>query len=280
MKTILHATDFSENAIEALKYAHTLCLKMNASLYVIHVFDTSTLSSDLNETYLLPFKETLEQKNKKLKQFCETHLGSNYKTTQLKMNAVEHKNVAKGIISKVKEINASIIVTGAKGKSALEELLTGNTIKQLIEKAPCPVLIIPKHTKLQKLETIVYATDFEEEDISAIFKLTQIAKIFNATIKVVHVSSKKETHGLQEMEWFKELLKQKVTYEKLEFDLLFYEDTYDVLKAYLEEANADLLAMLEREKKDILKKIFHRDLVKKMGSKSTIPLISYNEVNY
>ena len=63
MKTILHATDYSENAIAALKFATELSIKLKSNLYVIHVFNTSTLSFDLNETYLLPFKETLKQKN-------------------------------------------------------------------------------------------------------------------------------------------------------------------------------------------------------------------------
>ena len=76
------------------------------------------------------------------------------------------------------------------------------------------------------------------------------------------------------------LLKQKVTYDKLEFDLLFYDDTYSFLRLYLEEIKADLLAMLERDEKDLFKKIFHKDLVKRMESVSAIPLISYNEINY
>ncbi|RXP63579.1 universal stress protein [Lutibacter sp. HS1-25] len=280
MNTILHATDFSENAIAALKYAHALSLKTNASLYVIHVFDMSSLSSDLNSDFLLPPKATFEQKREKLKQFCKTHLENQDLTKQLKMIAVENKNSATGIISKALEINPSLIVTGAKGESTFEELLTGNnTVKQLIEKAPFPVLTIPKDITLNQLETLVYATDFEEEDINAIFKLSQIAKIFDATIKIVHVSSKNESYGQQEMEWFKELINEKITYDKLDFDLIFSEDIYDILKIYLTKINADLLAMLERSKKDFIKKIFHQDLVKKMEYTSAIPLLSYNQIN-
>ena len=280
MKTILHATDFSENAIAALKYAHTLSNKIQASLYVIHVFDNSTLSADLNENFLLHPKEILNQKNEILKEFCETHLKTQFDNVQLKTESFENNNIVTGIISKANEINASLIVVGMKGKSVIEEILLGSTTNQLIKKAPFPILTIPINTELNRLKTIVYATDFEEEDISAIFKLTQIAKVFNATIKIVHISPSKDTNGLQEMEWFKELLKQKVTYDKLEFDSLFYDDTYNFLRLYLEEIKADLLAMLERDEKGLFKKIFHRDLVKRMESVSAIPLISYNEINY
>lgn len=280
MKTILHATDYSENAIAALKFATELSIKLKSNLYVIHVFNTSTLSSDLNETYLLPFKETLKQKNDVLKEFCETHMKNQVEATNLKTEAFENSNIVDGIISKADELFASLIVTGMQGKSAIKELLMGSITKKLIEKAPCPVLAIPLNAALNKLETIVYATDFEEEDISAIFRLAKIAEIFNATIKIVHISAKKDSYGHQEMEWFKELLKQKVTYEKLEFDLIFSDDTFTILKLYLDEVKPDLLAMLEREKRDFIKKIFHRDMVKRMESVSTIPIISYNEINY
>jgi nucleotide-binding universal stress UspA family protein len=280
MKTILHATDFSANAIDSLKYAAELSIKTQGRLFVIHVFDTSLLSSDLNETYLLPYTETLQQKNKKLLEFCETHLKSILNKLLITTIAVENSNVVTGIISKATELNASIIVVGMQGKSIIETLILGSTTKQLIKKSPFPILSIPAGCLLNNLETIVYATDFEEEDISAISKLSQLANVFNATIKIVHISPVKNKNGVQEMEWFKEILKQKVDYNNLEFELLFFDDTYNVLKMYIKEVNADLLAMLERNKKDIIKHLFHRDLVERMESESTIPLISFNEIYF
>ena len=282
MKTILHPTDFSENAISALKYAHMLSKKMEANLYVIHIFNASTLSSDLNETYLLPFKETFERKSEKLKKYCETNLDTLSATDQLKTEAIENANTVTGIIAKANEINASLIVVGMKGKNTLETIFIGSTTNKLIKKSPFPTLVIPPNTLLNRLETIVYATDFEEEDISAIFKLSQIAQLFNATIKIVHISLEKNAYTNEEMDWFKELLLQKVTYTKLKFELISSEDedTFTSLRSYLIASKADLLAMLEREEKNITKQLFHRDLVKRMESLGAIPLISYNEINY
>ena len=63
-------------------------------------------------------------------------------------------------------------------------------------------------------------------------------------------------------------------------ELLFSEEIFPVLYDYLHEVKADLIAMLERGEKGLAKKIFHRDLVKKMESMSDIPLISFNDINY
>jgi len=72
----------------------------------------------------------------------------------------------------------------------------------------------------------------------------------------------------------------KVTYKKIDFKVLFSEEIFNTLKSYLDSNNADMVAMLEREKSGFLKKLFHRDLVKEMESFGKIPLLSFNEANY
>jgi len=52
------------------------------------------------------------------------------------------------------------------------------------------------------------------------------------------------------------------------------------LKSYIDNKEADMVAMLEREKSGFLKKLFHRDLVKEMESFGKVPLLSFNEANY
>lgn len=280
MKTIIHATDFSQNAITALKYAYALSKKINASLWVIHIFDSTRLSSNLDEPYLFTKEELKEQKELKIKNLCIEHLETNFEKKNFQIEAIENSSVVNGIISKTDELYASLIITGMKGKSDLKDFLMGNTTKVLIEKAPCPVLAIPENAFLNNIETIVYASDFEQEDISAIYRLAEIAKIFKAKIKIIHISTKKEYNAEEQMQWFKEILEQKVSYKKIEYALFYSDDIFNFLKIYLTEVNADLVAMLERKKKGLVKKLFHTDLVKKMKNQSNVPLISFNEVNY
>ena len=280
MKTIIHATDFSKNAATALKYAHVLCRKLKARLRIIHVYDSTTMSSDLGETYFLPKKELSKKKNDTLKEYCISILGDDFKKTKIDIESIENTSVIKGIIEKAIKLNASIIITGMKGRNALADFFIGSTTKQLIEKAPCPVLAVPHNSVLKNIKTIVYASDFEEEDISAISELADIAKVFNARIKIVHISSENEKNGQNEMEWFKEMVEQHLNYKALEFEIYNSDDIFNFLKIYLEEIEADMVAMLEREKRSLGKKLFHTDLVKKMEQQSLIPLISFNETNY
>ncbi|WP_430682055.1 universal stress protein [Maribacter aestuarii] len=66
-----------------------------------------------------------------------------------------------------------------------------------------------KHEKFQEYKKIVYATDFEEDDILAIQRLVEIAQPLNAEINVVHISTKDELKGNVRMEWLKKSYKKK-----------------------------------------------------------------------
>jgi|TARA_R110000868_G_scaffold93190_2_gene258093 nucleotide-binding universal stress UspA family protein len=281
MKTLLYATDYSENSASALKFAYALSGLLGNRLVVTHVFEDSNII-DMEELDDQPLLEgnVFKLQRSKLEQFCSKHLDSKWDSPTIQLEAVQNKSVIKGIISKAEEWHAHMILVGTKGGSSLDELILGSTTKKLIERAPCPVMAIPADEDRFNIRTIVYATDFEEEDIHAIHKLTEIAKPLSAKIKVVHISTNEEYAGDLLMEWFKEMLKTKVDYPEIEFELLFSADVFETLRVYLGVVNADIIVMLEREKKGFLKKWFHKDLVKKMEDYGRVSLMSFNEHNH
>ena len=280
MKTILFATDYSKNAVTAIKYAHRLSSKLGANLLVIHVYSLPMmLGLEFDIFYDELEKTTLKENNAKLKTFCKKHLGKDLAGMNVKTEAFENLSVAHGILVKAAKNKALMIVIGMKKESAIKELFMGDTSMTLIEKAPCPVLLVPKNAT-DDLSKIVYATDFEQEDIGAIFKLAQIANKFDAKITVIHIAPNINGDANIKMEWFKEMVEQKVTYKKIKFKVLFSEEIFGTLKLYLDSNNIDMVAMLEREKSGFLKKLFQRDMVKEMESFGKIPLLSFNEANY
>lgn len=282
MKTVLYTTDYSENSAAALKYAYKMSTQVGARLIITHVFDYPTVlgTKVLSEPFPNLEKDNFKMHRSKLEKFCAEHLGNEWDAPNIQLEIVENKSVIHGIISKATEWHAYLIVTGMKGGSTLREVVMGSTTKQLIEKAPCPILAIPADASYMPPKTIVYATDFEEEDIYAIQKLAEMAKQFDAEIKVVHISTKKEYPGETQMEWFKDMLKRKITYGRIVFELLLSEDIFDSLRIYLGDTGADLVVLLEREKKGLLKKWFHQDLVKKMESYGRVPLLSFRGSNH
>ncbi len=280
MKTILYATDYSENSVAALQFAHTLCKNLNGNLLVLHVFDLSvTIASTVSLSYSRKEIKAFMEHKERLNSFCEEYLGSEPDNLNITLKIIEGTPALESIINYANELNVDLIVVGKKGESAIKEALLGSTTAALIEKADCPVLAIPENVSKKEIKTIAYTAAFEEADVLAIKKLVGIAKQIKASIHVVHISTKDEYAGEEQMEWFKEMLQQRINYNKLDFELRFSEDVFSSLKQYLNDINPDLLVMLERQGHSLIKSIWHRDIVKRMMTESKFPLMTYHKKN-
>jgi len=278
MKTILCATDYSDNSISALKLADVLCDKLNADLHVIHVFDISaTFISTVSLAYARLEEAAFNNHREKLDAFCWKHLNLKKAKKRPVIHVVENSIESDGILEKAEKIKADLILVGMTGSNIVKDLFMGSTATALIEKSPVPVLSVPFNSGVTELSTIVYATAFEEADILAIEKISQFAAAFNSEIKLIHVSTKKEYSGEDQMQWFKEMLKEKVTYKNISFEFRLSDDILSTLKAYLKEVDAGILAMLEREGNTLIPNLWHFDLVKRMKLERLVPLLSFHK---
>lgn len=280
MKSILYATDYSMASVSAMRYAITLSNLLGMRLVITHVYDLPTILGTQLQT---PFpdlrKDTSQHERTRLTEFYEEYAGEMERPEEVIFEPVENMSVLSGIISKATDWHVRLIVVGMRGESLLKELVMGSTAKKLIDKAPCPVLTVPADHRFEKVTDLVYATDFEVEDLRALEKVVTLARLWDAHIRVVHVTMDKEYAGKSQMEWFKEMVAQKIDYDKIHYEVLESDNIIHSLKHYSSNSHAGMIAMLDRMEKGAAKKIFHRDLVKKMASSSRLPLLSFNERN-
>lgn len=280
MKTILYATDYSDNSISALHFAYGLSKELNHKMVVLHVYEVPlVLESTTSTTYVSNEVKAFVREKEKLALFCKKNLGNNPEKMNITINIAEHSPIWKGILEKAEEIEADLIVVGTKGDSRVRKYLLGSTTTKLMEKANCPIMAIPNNTPYRAIDTILYASDFEGSDIFIINDLVAFAKPLDAEIQVVHITNKDEKTSNEEMDWFKNMVHHKVRYEKLHFETHFGVDVFETLQKYANEINPDIIAILEREGNSLIKNLWHRDLVKRMNSETTYPLLSFNKKN-
>ncbi|MEK6152278.1 universal stress protein [Flavobacteriaceae bacterium 3-367] len=280
MKTILCATDYSESSVSALKFAKFLSDKLKADLVILHVYDIDTLVSPVSIAYARMQEEALAKHKAKLTAFCQDQLGTEPDGKKFRIVVDEHSLVWDGILEQREAVGAELIVIGTEGGSGLRRLLMGSTAKDLIHNASCPVLAVPPDALPTKIERMVYATAFEQADIYAIGKLVaQFARPLKIPLDLVHISTKGEYAGEDQMEWFKEMVQQQVDYENMSFQLQFSEDVFGSLADYITDVDAQLVAMLEREEQSFLRSLTHKDLVERMISKAGIPLLTFNKAH-
>lgn len=279
MRTILYATDYSENAAAALRYAYEISRKTDAQIVALNVFSLPAVfvgpgnAKQKFEVEKDVGKEALEQ----LRAFCEGILDDEKSKLNIRYEVREDKLTVHGITSMINQYEADLVVLGTRGENGFREAFIGSTAMGVIEKASCPVLTVPEEAVYGGFDRIAYATDFEDADVEAIKALTEIAMEFNAEMHVIHILSDREYEGSHNMDWFSQRIEEEVGYENTKFETLVRDDVYEAMNNYVRNRSISLIAMLEREKERLVDRWFHRDLVKRMEFNTIIPLLSFNE---
>lgn len=143
-KNIAFCTDFSENADQAFLVARDLASQFGATLNIIHVMVSFSLSPPVHATYMPieydpNFVEEVTQaaRNSINEKYldkvpegvqCHIHLLSGYAATE--------------ILRVVEEQKVDLIVMGSHGLTGLAHVLFGSTADRVVRRAPCSVLTV------------------------------------------------------------------------------------------------------------------------------------------
>lgn len=139
--TILVAIDFSENSDHAFNYALMLAKQFNANLVILHVINEPV---DLRGFYVPHISfEQLEQEieagaNNMMEKFCREKVTDFTNYSSILVTGIPCDE----IVSKSKEVDASLIVVGTHGRTGLDHIIFGSTAERVVRNASCPVLTV------------------------------------------------------------------------------------------------------------------------------------------
>jgi nucleotide-binding universal stress UspA family protein len=276
MDTILYATDCNRNSVSTLNYAKNLSETLKAKLSVFHVYDIPPVRTSIIRSSGQLNKLAMNEQKELLEDYCRNNLHENLNKDQLICEVAYNTSISKAISDRIKNDIVDLLIIGMKDEHTARGFFSGNIANKLIDKNLCPILIIPQEYSYEKIEKIVYASDFESADIIALEKLSRIAEPYDAEIEVVHIPTLEEYAAMQQMEWFKELLVVQVPYKKISFHIVLANSIEQGLRIHTADKNADILAMLERENKGLFASVFGKDIVKRVENLVTVPILCYN----
>ncbi|MDX5347648.1 MAG: universal stress protein [Hymenobacteraceae bacterium] len=277
MKKIICPTDFSPTAEKAIKYAALIAQKAKAHLTLLHVIHLPIV--DTSETALVASELLGEQRRDatdRLKSACgrlEQELGSLYSTGWSCDFRVEEALLTDMVENMVKEEGYDMVImgtTGAGGK--LEEILIGSNAEAIMENVKCPVLAIPANAAPPRIQRIVYASDYQDNDGLALQEVAELASIFQASIEVLHVCEDRENLNSERAREFRQSLQQELPGLPLQFHEIVNDNEEKGLKEYLNQQNADMLAIL-RKRKNFFRDLFRQSLTEKMTYHARLPLL-------
>ena len=276
MKQIIYATDCSQYSRKALKFVVEFCKRLDASLNILHIYSLPPVDNTTFRSNQHLRKNAEQEHHQVLSEYFESSCPGMDSKAQISFTVEEHNSITRAIVDRSNKLEADLVIVGRKDEHSSRGLFAGNIANALISRLACPLLIIPNEMVSSEMRSMVYASDFEADDVLALEQLCPIAKMLGAEMKVVHIPTKNEYSSEEQMEWFKELVHQKLDFDAIDFHLILSENVQDGLHSFIDGNEADLLVMLEREDKGYFDKAFFGDMVKKMKSRSEIPMLCYN----
>jgi nucleotide-binding universal stress UspA family protein len=137
-KTIIWATDGTENADRALPYAKALAQEEGATLVVAHVVERYAS----HKASGLAVHADEEQVEAKLKTVA-AQLSDEGLNADLRIVSHVGPQPAHEIADIAREVGADLVVVGCRGHAAITGLLLGSVTQRLLHVSPCPVLAVP-----------------------------------------------------------------------------------------------------------------------------------------
>ncbi len=274
MTTILVPVDFSKTAENALVFASNLSQKLQARIILFHSFHTY-------HTNAYGSAKALEQESLAEKLHADRQLRELYDNTGVSAfsspDYISSKNeLRQELMHLIDERSVDLIVMGTQGLgNKLEGRLFGTNTSWVVEKAPCPVIVIPENLRMENLEEIVYASNYMAADIANLEKLAQIAQGFPANLTVIHITKEASASDIDALATFEQHVKTKIQLSGIRFKLLTGSSVEDRLDQYLEENKVDLLVM-SAHYRSLMDKLFGKSLTRIMTLYAHIPLMIFH----
>ncbi len=278
-KRILVPTDFSKNALNAVRYALDLYQDVACDFYFLNAFRISGYSIDSltvpepGDVAFEASKKESEEGLTKLLDMVELHQDNprhQYHTI------ATYNSLLYAIKNTIARMDIDLVVMGTKGITGAESIIFGtNTINVMEGVTECPVLAVPQDYRYTSPKEIVFPTDFKVSyKRRELNYLLDIANLHQAWIRILHI--KKEVSLSRNQLSNKDLLMAIMEGANHSFHELDDIGVHKGIGAFVESRNSDMVAFVNR-KHTFLGKILSRPLVKEMGYHYNIPILGLND---
>ena len=137
--------DFSPCSDETLAYAITLATQLQARLTLLHVLPELALGVGASPAALPALVSYLHDLEAKVQQELDAHLTQVQEAGLQGDTVLVHGVPSQGILDTARDQHVDLIIMGTHGRTRAHQMLIGSVAQQVVPRAPCPILLLPRH---------------------------------------------------------------------------------------------------------------------------------------
>lgn len=268
LEKILFPTDFSKNAQRALPLAAKMASLTGSELILFHTIQGTLDRPDFVHDREKAINDAEQQFDTLI---AELKKDDQYKDLEIS-TVLQSGQPITGLLDKAKKYHADLIVMGTKGATGNRNVIFGSVASITIVKSEIPVLAVPPGSSFGDLKHIIFTTDYHEGDFEALQQTIDLADLFKSSIDIIHVAERKSLLSEIKFRGFRELVKEKIGYKNISFDLKYECDFFPAMTEYFIDNSHSLLVMV-RYKKTFWEKFVEKNHSKEMAFYSKVPLL-------
>jgi nucleotide-binding universal stress UspA family protein len=279
MRKILIPTDFSDNAMNAIKYALELFKYDISEFYIIHAFQDEIYADEtlLNKQKLDSVTKSVHKTSVKKLEGILKYIKEISPNPRHEYHIIASNSILVDAADKlVDEKNIDVIVMGTRGETNDRRITFGSHTLQVLKYVQCPVLAIPENYKYIQPKHILFPTNFMIPYKRRELKLLcEMAFPFRSKINVVYISKSDKLSMRQEDN--KNFVKNELCKNQIDFITIKQKDITKAILNYIESKNVDMLVMVN-SRHSFLEDILYQSTVSKLSLHLEIPFLALQNI--
>lgn len=252
---ILVPIDSTEQTIIALGQSYNLAKLTKSKLVLLSVDEKNN-------------KKAVEKKLDELAKDAQKHTGLPVETMIREGNVYEEINKVADVL------NPLFVIIGLTSKISIDKLVGKNAFK-MIRESKYPIISIRGKHHRDGCKNILVPLDLTKETREKVDNAIQLAKFFNADIRVVSVLSEKDEESENKLISYSNQVWKYIKEKGVRATIKTIRGTNipEIVMDYAKEVDADLIMIMSKEKLNI-KEFFTGTVAQQIINKSEIPVLT------
>ncbi len=269
VRRVLVPVQFDQESKGLLRYAWHFASTLGAELLLLHTSKTQDLTF------------TQQSRNmQQLRTFSERIMTEEQKPNGSQVSfecVVRPGNLRECIATLLQDFAVDMVLMQTCILHQEEEQNDPDNAAAIMELIDCPVMVVPCTASFKKLEHLVFATDFTDQENSVLKRIAGFAAQAGAHLTLVQVYTRSERRQLRNYKAAMLSVEKQLSGKHVTLKLLEEEDTLEGISDFAEKSEANML-LLAAQDNHLLQRLFSSNYIKTSAYHTRYPILTYRQL--